>query len=488
MASGALMSDEKLARAMAAVRPGNRAQLYGWLRVVLGVRVPWHGVCPGHGSPLDYLEHVFFERGGDSVVWANRGGGKTFYGAAATLLDLVFKPGIEVRILGGSMEQSAKMYGYLREMLERPGLREMVDGTPTLRRVRLRNGSGVELLAQSEKAVRGHRVQKLRCDEVELFGREVWDAAQFVTRGAVCGGVEVKGTIEAMSTVHRPFGLMSELIGKAGDGAGGARLFQWCALDVMERCEAERECDGCAVWDVCGGRAKKWDGFLKVEDAIAQRGRSSAAAFESEMLCMRPSGAAAVYPGFDPAVHVRGFEAEPGLRWVGGMDFGMRNFVMIWAQLRERAEGKARIEIVDAYAAEQRSLGTHLEEMRRRGWPAVEWLGVDPAGNQRSDQTGISNVSVLRAEGFRVKDRRVGLHDGLEAVRRRLDGGAAGAGLIVHPRCGALIAAMSGYHFDPDRLEREEPVKDGHDHAADALRYLIVNLDAKGSGVVRAGY
>src|SRR5947207_3141265 len=83
-----MREEEAVTRAMARMRPGNRAQLYGWLRAVLGVRVPWRGVCPGHGSPLDYLEHVFFERGGDSVVWANRGGGKTFYGAAATLLDL----------------------------------------------------------------------------------------------------------------------------------------------------------------------------------------------------------------------------------------------------------------------------------------------------------------------------------------------------------------------------------------------------------------
>jgi len=39
--------------------------------------------------------------------------------------------------------------------------------------VRLENGSGAAVLTQSEKAVRGVRVQKVRCDEVELFGRSL---------------------------------------------------------------------------------------------------------------------------------------------------------------------------------------------------------------------------------------------------------------------------------------------------------------------------
>ena len=33
------------------------------------------------------------------------------------------------------------------------------------------------------------------------------------------------------------------------------------------------------------------------------------------------------------------------------------------------------------------------------------------------------------------------------------------------------------YHYPPQSPEAETPVKDGHDHAADALRYMITNLD-----------
>ena len=41
-------------------------------------------------------------------------------------------------------------------------------------------------------SVRGTRVQKLRCDEVELFTPEVWDAVQLTTQSKLCGGVEVR--------------------------------------------------------------------------------------------------------------------------------------------------------------------------------------------------------------------------------------------------------------------------------------------------------
>ncbi|MBI1370293.1 MAG: hypothetical protein GC162_16785 [Planctomycetes bacterium] len=479
------------------LRPGSRAALRGWLKWVLGLETPMHAMCEGHESPMDYLDHVFFERGGDAVVWANRGGGKTFYGAVATLLDLVFKPGVSVRILGGSLEQSERMYGYLRGMLDRPGLRGLIDGRMTRRGVKLINGSEVELLAQSQTSVRGQRVQKLRCDEVELFDREVWAAAQFVTRSAMCGDVHVRGSVEVMSTMHRPFGLVSELVGKArGEekaegtlrdgppsafGAGGWRLFQWCAMDVMARCEAERACVGCALWEECGGRAKRGRGFVSVQDVIDQKRRSGKLEFESEMLSRRPSRSDAVFSQFDPARHVRAMEAESGLRFIGGMDFGLRHpTVMLWAQVRERADGRMCIEVLDEQVASEVIVDVFIERMRERGWPVVSWLGVDPAGRQRSSQTGRSTIDLLRAAGYTVRANRTRLEDGLASIRRRLDPAAGEPTLTIHPRCRRLIESLSCYHFDADRPHSSDPVKDGYDHAVDALRYMVMNLEAMG--------
>src|SRR5690349_4816045 len=81
-----------------------------WLWYYLHLRFPKNGICPGHVSPYAYLHHAYFEPTKDVVVWAPRGGGKTRLGAAATLLDLLHKPGIAVRILGGSLDQSFHMW------------------------------------------------------------------------------------------------------------------------------------------------------------------------------------------------------------------------------------------------------------------------------------------------------------------------------------------------------------------------------------------
>jgi hypothetical protein len=478
---------------------------------------------------MDYLEHAFFERG-DALVWANRGGGKTFYGAVATLLDMLFKPGISICVLGGSFAQSSLMHRYLRGMLERPGFGELIDGRFTQTGVRLINGSEVEVAAQSETSVRGRRVQKLRCDEIEQFDREVWEAAKFVTRGKRCGEVDVAGSVEVFSTMHRPYGLMRELVGGAravvrdhaeaqgvcvgpegqgsrgsgaeGDGSipagdapvccasvagpGGRAwpLFKWCALDVMARCETWRDCERCRIHRWCGGAAKSAWGFVPVADVIRQCGRSDGAVFESEMLCLRPSRTEAVFDLFDPGRHVGAFEPADGLMWVGGMDFGMRNpFVMLWAQLRPMAAGMG-VRVVDEYVADGSTVAQHLAAMAARPWPRPAWIGADPAGAQRNDQTGVSTISLVRAAGYTVRRRRSLLHEGIELLRWMIAPAEGEPLLMVHPRCEKLIESLTSYHFDTRRPESDQPIKDGADHAADALRYLAINLH--GSGKVEA--
>src|SRR5437667_9578824 len=149
--------------------------------------MPQAPVCAGHCAPFEYLCRAYFEPAEDLLVWAPRGGGKTRLAALATLLDLLHKPGCSVRILGGSLEQSLRMWEHLFPDLTRlvePMLNSCAKAT---RRISLTNGSGAAVLTQSEYAVRGIRVQKLRCDEVELFKPHIWEAAQLVTRSISSG-------------------------------------------------------------------------------------------------------------------------------------------------------------------------------------------------------------------------------------------------------------------------------------------------------------
>ncbi|MEM9083430.1 MAG: terminase family protein [Planctomycetota bacterium] len=219
--------------------PRTPDRLHAFLGEVFAIDVPRTAITEGASSPFDYLVHAFFEPGmrdeegpeeenqttGDCVVWASRGSGKTFYSAIATALDLIFKPGVEVRVLGGSLEQASRMYEHLRDVFDQDDLAPLVDGRITERKLQLVNGSRVALLAASQTSVRGVRPNILRCDEVDLFDPDVWRAATLTTRSAKCGDVLVRGRIEALSTWHLAGGMMSRLVPNAQ--LEGRKSFRW---------------------------------------------------------------------------------------------------------------------------------------------------------------------------------------------------------------------------------------------------------------------
>ncbi|MEM9251270.1 MAG: hypothetical protein AAGB29_02875 [Planctomycetota bacterium] len=464
-------------RQLAQARPANDDQLDRFVRVVLGLRIARTPVAPGSSAPFDYLRHAFFT-GTDCVVWANRGGGKTLLGAVATLLDLIFTPGIQVRLLGGSLEQSAKMHEHLVRLLERPAFRRgVLAQPPTRRRIALANGSAVELLAQSPRSVRGTRVHKLRCDEVDEFKQDVWAAAQFVTRSDTLGGSTIPGAIESFSTMHRPFGLMSRVVADASETS--IPVFRWGALDVAAACPPQRPCDRCEIQQDCQGLAKQADGFVPIDDLITQRRRASDETWQAELLCHRPRHSDCVYPMFDPDTHVQ--SAPPGERtWFAGMDFGVRDpTTFLWASTPITDDASPRpgpdtpLHIHAEHRATDLTLDANLDRIAARDLPAPRWIAIDPAGLARNEQTGISNARRLRERGLTPRAQRHGVLAGIERVRRRLDRGL----LTIDPACPQLARALAEYHFDPDRPHQQTPVKDGPDHLADALRYLINTLD-----------
>jgi len=487
--------------------PRTPDELHAWLHETIGLTTPRSALITTHDTPFDYLAHTFFETGGvrDCVVWANRGGGKTFLGAVATMLDLVFKPGIEVRILGGSMDQSRRMHAHLRRLFD-PRTSEvlagMVRGRVGERRLVLNNGSEVELLAQSHTSVRGTRVQKLRCDEVDLFHPDVWEAAQLVTRSKQCGQTHVAGAVECLSTMHRPFGVMHKLVAEARGGS--RRLLRWGVVDVLAHCPGERACStlgpeaesatvdaidpslACPLWRECRGRAKRRvpekAGHISIDDAVSMKRRVSQATWEAEMLCLRPRRTDAVLPEFDPGVHVLPEAGESGVGdgadlWVGGMDFGFRAPTVV---LLARVDASGVLVIEHERCEEGVVLDAHIGAIRAglgAGAPVPAWIGVDPAGACANDQTGESNVAALRRAGFKVCTRAMTIQAGLSLVRARLRPASGPVTLFVRARCRRLIESLEKYHYPPENPQSLAPVKDGSDHCVDALRYLVQNLD-----------
>ena len=138
-------------------------------------------------------------------------------------MELLHKPGVQVRILGGSLEQSGRMWEHLEPDLEKL-IGEQIDrDLSTAKSVTLKNGSKVGVLAQSQKAVRGLRVQKLRCDEVEMFDPKVWEAGQLTTRSLVRRDVEHASCDETARGDAARIPLRLPLRGKSGNREGDDR-------------------------------------------------------------------------------------------------------------------------------------------------------------------------------------------------------------------------------------------------------------------------
>jgi hypothetical protein len=465
-------------------RPKTKNDLKNYVKVFLGLDIPDKSICHDHSSPMDYLWHSYSinhrisnlkseisnSRGnGDCIVWANRAGGKTAIAAAATLLDGIFSTNCQVRILAGSGEQAGRLYQYLLGFLD-AGFEQFL-AEPALRsKCRFKTGSQVEVLNQSATSVRGQHVQKLRCDELELFEPHVFEAARFSTISTP----EIPAAMELISTMHRPGGLMQKAILDAP--AKGVPVFKWCLWEVIEKCLG-RGCSQCPLSPDCGGKAKNAAGYLKIDDCITAMHRSSKAAWQAEMLCIRPIVSDAVFDEFDPAVHIRPVEFDANIPLYRSLDFGFVNpFVCLWIQVDEAGV----VRVVDEYV---RTRATAVENARaiieRTPIPQANVAGTfcDPAGAAANDVTGSSAVRELRAMGISVHYRSSSILYGIELIRRAIRNGCGESTLIISPRCTRLIEAMQCYHYgSPGGQCGELPIKDGvYDHPIDALRYFFVN-------------
>ncbi len=458
-------------------RPATRTDLKNYIRAFLDISIPDKSFSAEHSSPLDYLWHAFAEDeksriNNDAVIWANRAGGKTMLAAVATLLDCIFKPGCQVRILAGSGDQAGRMYDYLCQFIGK-GFADLIDGRIYKGKCTFKNGSKVEVLTQSAKSVRGRHVQKLRCDEVELFDKDVFAAAQFITqsKNGITAGQEI------LSTMHKPFGLMSRVIKDADRKT--APLFKWSVWEVIEKCR-DRNCSRCPLSEDCRGKAKKADGYLKIDDCISIMQRSSRAGWESEMLCRKPNLDDAVFEDFDPDIHVADIKPDGNLPTYRTLDFGFVNpFVCFWIQVDE----DENIRVIEEYVKRKKTVNIHAENIKSMS-PVKEEIIVttfcDPAGAGRNDVTGTSAVKELRGHGIKVKYKKSGILEGIELIRRSLKNGKGKSRILISSKCGNLIEAFQCYHYPENRIKGELPEKDGvYDHYIDALRYFFVNYQTR---------
>jgi hypothetical protein len=233
--------------------PRTKEELAVYCATVLNNRFPYpvsnNEYCSinGHKSPLDAIWAAYAEIDNISIWYAMRGSGKTYDLSILSWLESVFKPRCWTTILGGSLEQSTKAVSYINDLWNAPGVRKIKDKLLVNHQVAGRgfkttHGSQVQALAASSKSVRGPHPQKLRLDECDEMEEKIYYAAL----GQPKTNYNILDSVVISSTLHNPFGLMSEIIDNRFEI--GAALYAWCIEEVLEprgfwtKEEYERRC------------------------------------------------------------------------------------------------------------------------------------------------------------------------------------------------------------------------------------------------------
>ena len=472
-------------------RPTTRQDLWIHVREYFGIELPHAVFTPGHSTPLDFLAEAFLHPEWDVAAWANRGGLKTLSASIVAALEFRFSEmALRGRVLSGSEHQARNLYQYWARWCDRV-LQTRLRAPPGRLLTRLDNGD-FEILAASQKQVRGAKVQRLFRDEVDEIDPDVLAAS--VGMLASTGGAPAR-TIDT-STWHRPGGPMSQLVAGAAERA--IHLHKWNVWEALERCPPERHeggrgCRSCPLAGPCIEKAREFHheparavgiaadccGLLAIDDAIKQFRHWSIQQWQAEAECRRPSLGGLVYPAFDRSIHVRdGLKLRSALPTWRAIDWGWKDFVCLWIQ----ADKSDCVYVVDEYWTDSTTTADNARNIKARHPDVrIEATFCDPAGRNRNDQTGYSNIQVFQGCGvpctYATSARAREIRNGINLIRSFLKPGAGPPRLFVAGRCRRLIEAFESYRSRKVNGEYiDEPVKpQPPEHGMDALRYYFVN-------------
>ena len=214
------------------------------------------------------------------------------------------------------------------------------------------------------------------------------------------------------------------------------------------------------------------------------------AEYDSMLLNKPQPASGSVYKEFSEANIIEGWKYEPSMSGRIAIDFGLRQPCALII-CHDRLLGA---DIICAEVAPRDcSLSDFISAILAVAWPRAEmdaapgeriWIDVgggDKAGAQRSDRTMTTSIMEMRQlppEGFGVQGRystdpvRTDISNGVQRLQRalwknlyRVTAEVYEAGI---KQRASLRRALESYRWDPTGTK---PIKDGSEHALDALRY-----------------
>jgi hypothetical protein len=418
------------------------------------LKFPKAAVCEGHEAPFKVLLELWRNER-DSVVWANRKGGKSTIAALILLLKTRFYKSTDALVLSGSFTQSQHTFEAYKNFLSL--IEEEYSSSVAMVRyifknlVLLSNSSRVVVPTVSEKTTRGPHPNLLILDEVEEMEPHTFYAAlgQPIDKG------ELKGHILAFATRHKRGGNFDYLL-----KSEAFRLYKWCFLEVLKNCD-DYSCSRCKLSEVCGGRKKEamkkalnkrdTDGFYSVEEAVKdfQRlGNRSPIELKCELFAIESEA----FPNFNRELVFDKLDKKL-VTYVIGVDVGYSEPSAVVVCGRDEDDTIYILE--EEYRKDffGRQLAENVE---------MKYVHYDAAGVQ-VDVTEYEFINLLKSRYLKVIARKVPVVQSLA----KIDALFRQKRLFIHRSCENLINEL-------ERLKILETGKTyGNRHAIDAMRYAI---------------
>ena len=303
------------------------------------------------------------------------------------------------------------------------------------------NGARIIALPATEDAVRMHSPTGVFWDEMAFtpYAEAIWTSAK--------PAIDSGGSFIGVSTPNGTDNIFYELFSDQTNGFAKHKMHysQHPERDEKWKLEAQR-----------GLSEPKWRQEYEIDfDVLENR----------------------VYSEFAPDLHVLDkpyeWKKDKG-RTLRGIDFGYRHPFIIWAQLSP----DGILTVFDEWEGHNATIEDLAVAMRRIDErhgileKDVYRTGCDPAGAAKSD-VGISPVERLLRQEIKLVYRSSEIMTGVDLVKSLLKDATGRVSMKFSPNVKRILFHLHHYRWDSGI---DKPFKDDeHDHAMDALRYMIIN-------------
>lgn len=543
-------------RVARAIGPQTDEELLDAVYELTGHHIPRVTVCTEHGheAPAKTFCDLYFDRA-INVIWiGNRGGGKTANSGALHGAKCNWNPGYKSAIAGAVEKQGYRAYAEFRTFIRKLGDQVL---SSILSKTAWVGGGETEVLGGTVKQLNGPHPHLAQMDEADLSTWEPFE--EFLNMAQ--GDDDYIAQQLLTSTRKKAHGIVQQLVKETEQAIRNGEEPPWdvrifCVFETMqpvpncrsapenagrpeeELCNCNRQVKG--VWDdgpragtprrfdqVCGGRAYRSDGFVKLADVHKRFKQLSRMVWEAQQECLTPNIEGIVHKWFSQ----RGDTTLT--TWLPHPEFGSIYRSWDWGGQNPNAVGFFQVldvpvglnadglpilsEEEDPVLVIEEGTAVQFDEIYRTsdelpgegGFSDLAKVVADRENEWRTygfplevkkdycDPSGfVAKREVKKAyrQLMALTDDRTGqpLYPGLaipdfksipapvyESVRLHISWGEGGRLKVVEAMCPKTSDEYDVYHW-PDKRDgknpSEEPVKED-DHAMDMTRYFIWNFE-----------